>query len=45
MFNLTNNYSFIHVRGCMYVCIPSALLCPEVYGAAKTALTISVYHH
>ena len=44
MFNLTNNYSFMHVRGCVGM-IPSALLCQEVYGAAKTALTISVYHH
>jgi hypothetical protein len=42
--NLTNNYSFIHVSGCVGM-IPGALLCPVIYVAAKTALTISVYHH
>jgi hypothetical protein len=41
--NLTNNYSFIHVSGCVGM-IPGALLCPVIYVAAKTALTISVYH-
>jgi hypothetical protein len=42
MFNYTNNYSFIHMSGCVGI-IPCALLFPGVYDSAKTALTISIY--
>jgi len=42
MFHFIDNYSFIPVSGCVGTCRgPRALLCPGVYNAVKTDLTLS----